>query len=212
MVADASGRGRLVNRLTVLLAGAVAILFVTALTVVVDPYLFLSRIPPESKLTPYTADQAAGRKVYVSMGCVYCHSQQPRDPSFAPDGQRGWGRPPTPGDYANDYPHQLGTMRTGPDLFNIGARQKSAAWHYAHLYNARTVSPGSTMPSFPFLFEVKPRAEARDLVVDVPPPFAPGSGVVVAREEAKALVAYLLGLDHTYPSDVLETAPVKGAP
>lgn len=57
-----------------------------------------------------------------AQGCVYCHSQQPRDAKLAPDASRGWGRASTPGDYAYDYPHLLGTMRTGPDLFNIGVR------------------------------------------------------------------------------------------
>ena len=191
------------NRLAVILFGAVAILLLTSLTMVVDPYLEIGAIPPESKLQPYTIDEGKGRDIYVSLGCMYCHSQQPRDPSFAPDGLRGWGRVSTPGDYAYDYPHQLGTMRTGPDLFNIGARQPSRAWQLTHLYNARSVVPGSIMPGYPFLFQVKDSPGPGDVVVQVAPPYGPSSGVVVAKPDALLLVSYLLGLDHTYPSDTL---------
>ncbi len=201
------------NRLWLILCGAVGVLLLTSLTFVVDPYLQFSTIPPESGLLPYTIEQGKGREGYVSLGCMYCHSQQPRDPAFAPDGLRGWGRPSTPGDYAYDYPHQLGTMRTGPDLFNIGARQRSRQWQLAHLYNPRSVTPGSIMPGYPFLFDVKASPDPGDFVVKVPPPYGPASGVVVPRPEADELVAYLLSLDRTYPSDVLvnEAQPAPGA-
>jgi cytochrome c oxidase cbb3-type subunit 2 len=55
------------------------------------------------------------------------------------------------------------------------------------------------MPSFTYLFEVKPKAESGDRVVAVPPKFAPTEGVVVAKPAALDLVSYLLSLDHTYP-------------
>jgi cytochrome c oxidase cbb3-type subunit 2 len=142
----------------------------------------------------------------VSLGCLYCHSQQPRDASVAPDAQRGWGRPAVPGDYAYDSPHLLGTMRTGPDLLNIGARQPSVDWHLTHLYNPRAVSSGSIMPSSPFLFERTPAPNDAQTVVRLPPDYAPPSGEqVVARPEALDLVQYLLELDRTYP---VEEIPV----
>jgi cytochrome c oxidase cbb3-type subunit 2 len=96
-----------------------------------------------------------GREVYIANGCVYCHSQQPRPKAFAPDFSRGWGRATVAGDYAYDQPHLLGTMRTGPDLMNIGVRQPSEQWHLGHLYQPRAYMPGSIMPSYPFLFETQ---------------------------------------------------------
>ena len=93
-------------------------------------------------------------------------------------------------------------MRTGPDLLNIGARQPSVDWHLTHLYNPRAVMPGSIMPSYPFLFEVKDAAGPDDTVVKLPPDYAV-DGVVVARQDALDLVQYLLELDRTYPVDVL---------
>lgn len=191
------------NRVGVFVFGGAAVLLFTSMIVVVSPYTQLRQIPAESNLAPYTEAEARGREVYVSLGCVYCHSQQPRDRAFAPDETRGWGRASTPGDYAYDYPHLLGTMRTGPDLFSIGARQPSRDWHLTHLYQPRAVVPESLMPSFPFLFVEKRAAEAGDVVVQGVAPWAARGAVVVATRDALDLVEYLVGLDHTYPSDVL---------
>jgi cytochrome c oxidase cbb3-type subunit 2 len=90
-------------------------------------------------------------------------------------------------------------MRTGPDLFNIGARQPSKDWHLGHLYQPRAYVPGSIMPSYPYMFEVKDAAELGDEIVKLPPGQTPPSKVVVARPEALDLVKYLQGMNHTYP-------------
>jgi cytochrome c oxidase cbb3-type subunit 2 len=187
----------------VFIFGGAGVLLVTTMLVVVTPYVQLGTIPPESKLVPYTQAQAHGREIYVSLGCMYCHSQQPRDRDFAPDESRGWGRAPTAGDYAFDYPHQLGTMRTGPDLFNIGARQPSRDWHLTHIYQPRAVVAKSLMPSFPFLFVEKAQAAPSDVVVKGAERWATPGRVVVATQDALDLVEYLRGLDHTYRSDLL---------
>ncbi|MBV6272874.1 cbb3-type cytochrome c oxidase subunit II [Alcaligenaceae bacterium CGII-47] len=182
-----------------LLSGAMVTLALATATLVVVPYMQLSDTPPSEGLKPYTEAQLRGRQVYIANGCVYCHSQQPRSQSQAPDFQRGWGRAPVAGDYYYDYPHLLGTMRTGPDLFNIGARQPSVDWNLGHLYNPRAYVAGSNMPSFPFFFKLKDKAEPGDKVVQVPPGYAPLDKVVVATPQALDLVEYLIGLDHTYP-------------
>lgn len=179
--------------------GAAGILVFAGFVLVAAPYLQLKDAPVPAGLKPYTEVQARGRAQYVNLGCVYCHSQQPRDPSIAPDDRRGWGRPSIPADYTYDYPHVLGTMRTGPDLLNIGVRQPSRAWHLLHLYQPRALVQGSIMPAYPFLFEVKKEAHAGDVVVDVPAPYGPTEGVVVAKPAALDLAAYLMGLDRTYP-------------
>ena len=76
-----------------------------------------------------------GKDVYIAMGCVYCHSQQTRRAEFGADIDRGWGGRQT---VARDYILQdrvlLGTMRTGPDLVNVGGRALNADWHHLHLY------------------------------------------------------------------------------
>jgi cytochrome c oxidase cbb3-type subunit 2 len=182
-----------------LISGALVTLAISASALVVLPYLQLQSVQPPAKLRNYTLEEAEGRQQYIKEGCMYCHSQQPRDANQAPDAKRGWGRAPVPGDYYYDKPHLLGTMRTGPDLFNIGARQPSIDWQLGHLYQPRAYIPGSIMPGFPYLFEVKTQAAAGDKVVTLPPAFAPAKGVIVAKPEAILLAKYLLSLDHTYP-------------
>ena len=182
-----------------LLSGAMVTLALATSALVVVPFLQLKAVEPPAGLKPYTSAQLRGRDVYIKNGCIYCHSQQPRDRAQAPDDKRGWGRASVAADYHYDKPHLLGTMRTGPDLFNIGARQPSQDWHLGHLYQPRAYVSGSVMPSYPFLFEIKEKAEPGDRVLTLPPGFKPPGKIVVARQEALDLVTYMQGLDHTYP-------------
>lgn len=182
-----------------LLTGAMVMLALSTSALVVLPYLQVHDAPPLPGLKPYGSAELRGREVYIANGCVYCHSQQPRAKAFAPDFARGWGRATVAGDYAYDRPQLLGTMRTGPDLMNIGVRQPSEQWHLGHLYQPRAFVPGSIMPSYPFLFDAKPRAEKGDLVVSLPAGAAPAGQVVVARPDAVDLVRYLQSLDRSYP-------------
>ena len=116
-----------------LAAGALVALAVATTALVVMPYMQVRDITPPVGLKPYTSAELRGRQVYIANGCVYCPSQQPRDRSFGPDAERGWGRASVPGDYFYDKPHLLGSMRTGPDLFNIGARQPSKDLSLIHI-------------------------------------------------------------------------------
>jgi cytochrome c oxidase cbb3-type subunit 2 len=188
------------KRFVSLVAGVLAAWMAGWLALTVVPRQQLASVAPPAGLAPYTAAQLAGRRVYVANGCLYCHSQQPRAPDLGPDSLRGWGRASVPADYVYDDPHLLGTSRTGPDLLNIGVRQPSEDWHLIHLYQPRALVPGSIMPAFRFLFVVKARAAPGDRVVPVPPQWAPAGEVVVAGPEALALVAYLRGLDRSYPA------------
>ena len=182
-----------------LIIGALIMLAMATLVLVALPYHQLEAEAPAVGLKPYTLAELRGRASYVSVGCVYCHSQQPRAADLGPDAIRGWGRPSVPADYVYDYPQLLGVSRTGPDLFNIGARQPSIDWHLAHLFQPRSVTPGSVMPAYPFLFKVVAHPGPNDKVVSLPPQFAPKAGAVVATQEVLDLVAYLTSLDHTYP-------------
>jgi len=153
--------------------------------------------------------QAEGRAVYVSQGCVACHTEQVRDPSEGADIERGWGvRRTVARDYIYEQPVLLGSMRNGPDLANIGTRKDpdnpdkyTVAWHYLHLYNPQGVVPGSIMPSYRFLFEKRKiagqvDAEALKLTgADAPP----AGYQIVPTSEARDLVAYLTTLDHSHP-------------
>ena len=192
-----------------LISGAMVMLALSTSALVVLPYLQVHDAPPLPGLKPYTSAELRGREVYIANGCVYCHSQQPRAKAFAPDFSRGWGRATVAGDYAYDQPHLLGTMRTGPDLMNIGVRQPSEQWHLGHLYQPRAYMPGSIMPSYPFLFEAKAKAKADkdDVVVNLPQGYAPAGQVVVARPQAVDLVKYLQSLNRSYPAIALQGVP-----
>ena len=186
------------TRLALLLTGAVATLVFAAVVLVVLPLTSLENVAPSAKLKPYAGTVARGRQIYVREGCIYCHSQQVRDPALANDERRGWGRPSVPTDYSYDSPHLLGTMRTGPDLVNVATRLPDRRWHLVHLYQPRAIAPWSVMPSFPYLFEIKDRAGPDEQALVLPPNIAPRGKVVVATAEANALVDYLLSLDRSF--------------
>ncbi len=179
------------NNVWSLVAVSAIVYGVLAIFMGVIPGVALSRSAPAPGLQPLTAQEQHGRAIYVGEGCAYCHTQNVRplkqDVVF--------GRPSIAGDYAYSTPELLGTERTGPDLSNIGARQPSEVWQYIHLWNPRSVVSDSIMPRYPWLFQVKPKADAGDTVVAVPPAFAPpGGGVVVTTQDATDLVSYLKSL------------------
>lgn len=149
---------------------------------------------------PLSEEEKRGLGVYVSEGCVACHTQQVRPIEM----DSPWGRPSARRDYANlggttkwwrPYaPAVLGSARIGPDLSNIGNRQSSEAWQYLHLYNPRAVVGDSIMPAYPWLFEVTDNPDEDATVVSVPEPYGPDEGKVVSTPRGEALVSYLLSL------------------
>ncbi|WHZ12717.1 MAG: Cytochrome c oxidase (cbb3-type) subunit CcoO [Burkholderiaceae bacterium] len=196
---------------TTLIGGAMVTMALSVSALVILPMMDLQNVTPTPGLKPYSSAELRGRQVYISNGCVYCHTQQPRTKEFAAaDFKRGWGRATVAGDYAYDSPPLLGDMRTGPDLMNIGVRQPSEQWNLGHLYEPRAYVPGSIMPAFPFLFEAKTQADKDEVVVTLPPGYAPPGKVVVARPEAVDLVKYLLSLNRSFPA--IETPPAANAP
>jgi len=207
------------NRLPVILSGALLAFAAAWLGLVFYPADRLGHLGPElSKQTgepfppPLSALAQEGQRVYAANGCVYCHSQQVRPAWLSNDIAKGYGpRQTVARDYIRERPVFLGTMRTGPDLTNVGVRWTDPAWHYQHLYEPSAITPGSIMPSFRFLFLTREIGEkySSDAVL-VRGPHAPPPGYeVVPSEEARALVAYLLSLKHDYP---LTEAPDETAP
>jgi cytochrome c oxidase cbb3-type subunit I/II len=100
-------------------------------------------------VTPYTPLEVAGRDIYIREGCYVCHSQMVR-PMRAELLRYGeWSRA---GEYAYDRPFLLGSRRIGPDLQRVGGKYPDA-WHYEHMRDPRSTSPGSIMPSYAFLLD-----------------------------------------------------------
>ena len=100
----------------------------------------------------YTPLELAGRDIYVSEGCYNCHSQMIR--TLVPDVLR-YGDYSRLGESIYDHPFQWGSKRTGPDLAREGKgpSKKSNSWHYKHLMDPRSMSPGSNMPTFAWMAE-----------------------------------------------------------
>jgi cbb3-type cytochrome c oxidase subunit II len=123
----------------------VAILAAVTFVVVFWPYTQADYTPSEI-YRDRTADEAAGRKIYIANGCVYCHSQSIR----AIDWGHGATRIAQSGDYVQDQPILLGSQRTGVDLSQEGGEHPDD-WHIAHFINPRYTRPNSIMPQFEYL-------------------------------------------------------------
>jgi len=114
-----------------------------------------------SWVTPYTPLEVAGRDIYVREGCYVCHSQMVR-PMRAELLRYGeWTRAE---EYRYDRPFQLGSRRIGPDLQRLGGKYPDA-WHYEHMRDPRSTSPGSVMPSYPWLLDAS--IDTRDVARSV---------------------------------------------
>jgi cytochrome c oxidase cbb3-type subunit 2 len=112
---------------------------------VVLPWLTISEEPSEI-FRPRSALEQEGRRLYISSGCTYCHTQFVRNIDWG----LGAERIARSGDYVGEQPHLLGTERTGPDLSQAGGEHPDD-WHFAHYINPRFVRPESIMPSFEYL-------------------------------------------------------------
>jgi len=109
----------------------------------------------EHRAADYTPLEQRGRAVYIREGCWYCHSQYVRPVTGE---TRRWGPITQAGEYAYDRPHLFSTRRIGPDLSRVGLKF-SDAWHLAHFWNPRMLSPDSIMPRFTALFDGPHRAK-----------------------------------------------------
>lgn len=101
----------------------------------------------KEKATPYTALEIAGRDIYVREGCYTCHSQMIRP--MLPETLR-YGKYSEAWEFVYDHPFQWGSKRTGPDLQRVGGKYPDL-WHYNHMINPRSTSPGSIMPNYAFM-------------------------------------------------------------
>jgi cbb3-type cytochrome oxidase cytochrome c subunit len=94
-------------------------------------------------------DVALGREVYITEGCIHCHSQyiRPRVPAEVVN----WGPATSLHGALDAAPPLFGTRRQGPDLSHVGNR-RSIEWNRLHLIAPQAISPGSRMPSYAYLF------------------------------------------------------------
>lgn len=114
----------------------------------VPTFLVESNVPTIASVKPYTPLELQGRDIYVREGCYTCHSQMIRP--FRDEEVR-YGEHSKSGEFVYDHPFQWGSKRTGPDLHRIGNKYPDA-WHYNHMRDPLETSPGSIMPTYPWLY------------------------------------------------------------
>jgi cytochrome c oxidase cbb3-type subunit I/II len=112
-------------------------------------WLIESNVPTIASVKPYTPLELEGRDIYIREGCNNCHSQMIRP--FRSETER-YGEYSKAGEFVYDHPFLWGSKRTGPDLHREGAKYPDS-WHYNHMLDPTTMSPGSIMPAYPWLFD-----------------------------------------------------------
>ena len=130
---------------------ATVAVLIGGLVEIIPTFLVKSNIPTITSVKPYTPLELEGRDIYVREGCYVCHSQLIRP--FRSETER-YGEYSKAGEYVYDHPFQWGSKRTGPDLHRIGGKYPDA-WHYNHMQEPESMSPGSLMPPFPRLIDDK---------------------------------------------------------
>jgi cytochrome c oxidase cbb3-type subunit I/II len=133
-----------------MLIGALVLLLVGTFIELIPTFLVKSNVPTIASVKPYTPLELEGRDLYIREGCYVCHSQMVRP--FRNEELRYQGEYSKAGEYVYDHPFQWGSKRTGPDLQRVGGRY-SDDWHFRHMVDPRSVSPGSIMPAYAHMAE-----------------------------------------------------------
>jgi len=154
---------------------------------------------------PPTPLELIGRDIYVREGCYTCHSQMIR--TLLPDIMR-YGEYSRLGESIYDRPYQWGSRRAGPDLAREGGL-RTDLWHLQHFLDPRSVSPQSTMPAYPWLFNQSTNYAAvpakirvlRRLGVPYPQDWSDADVIGMAEAQAESIAAGLADQGEPVPAD-----------
>jgi cytochrome c oxidase cbb3-type subunit I/II len=128
---------------------SLVVILIGGIVEMVPTFLVKSNIPTIASVKPYTPLELQGRDIYIREGCYTCHSQMVRP--FRSETER-YGEYSKAGEYVYDHPFQWGSKRTGPDLHRLAAKYPDS-WHYNHMLEPTSMSPGSIMPAYPWLLD-----------------------------------------------------------
>lgn len=131
-----------------MLVWSLVVVAIGGLIEMIPTFMVKSNIPTIASVKPYTPLELHGRDIYVREGCYLCHSQMVRP--FRSEVVR-YGEYSKAGEFVYDHPFQWGSKRTGPDLARIGGKYPDS-WHFNHMYEPSSISPGTVMPNYPWLF------------------------------------------------------------
>ncbi|RPI13836.1 MAG: cytochrome-c oxidase, cbb3-type subunit I [Ignavibacteriae bacterium] len=126
---------------------ATIVVLIGGLIEIIPTFIIKSNVPTISSVHPYTPLELQGRDIYIREGCNTCHSQMIRP--FRSETER-YGEYSKAGEFVYDHPFLWGSKRTGPDLQREGNKYPNV-WHYLHMQDPRSISPGSIMPAYPWL-------------------------------------------------------------
>ncbi len=129
---------------------AIVMIVIGGAVEMIPTFTIKSNIPTIASVKPYSPLELQGRDLYIREGCVGCHSQWVRP--FRSETERYMGEYSKAGEYVYDHPFLWGSKRTGPDLMREGGKYPDS-WHYHHMIDPRTMSPGSIMPKYQWLAE-----------------------------------------------------------
>jgi cytochrome c oxidase cbb3-type subunit I/II len=126
-------------------------ILVGGLVEIVPMFLVQQNVPTIASVHPYTPLEVLGRDIYIREGCLGCHSQMIRP--FRSETER-YGEYSKAGEFVYDHPFLWGSERKGPDLAREGGKYPDA-WHFNHMDDPRSTSPGSIMPRYSWLLTQK---------------------------------------------------------
>ena len=132
-----------------LLVASLIMILVGSLVELIPTFMVKSNVPTIEAVQPYTSLELEGRDIYIREGCVGCHSQLVRP--FRSETER-YGEFSKSGEFVYDHPFLWGSKRTGPDLHREGGKYPDS-WHYHHMREPQSMSPGSIMPAYGVLYE-----------------------------------------------------------
>jgi len=132
-----------------LLVASLIVILIGSMVELIPTFMVDSNVPTIAAVQPYTPLELQGRDLYIREGCVNCHSQMVRP--FRSETER-YGEYSKAGEFVYDHPFLWGSKRTGPDLHREGGRYPNS-WHYYHMKEPTSMSPGSIMPPYPWLEE-----------------------------------------------------------
>jgi cytochrome c oxidase cbb3-type subunit I/II len=132
-----------------LLVASLVMILIGSLVELVPTFMVKSNVPTIESVKPYTSLELEGRDIYIREGCVSCHSQLVRP--FRSETER-YGEFSKSGEFVYDHPFLWGSKRTGPDLHREGGKYPDS-WHYHHMREPSSMSPGSIMPNYAWLLE-----------------------------------------------------------
>lgn len=134
-----------------MLVASLVLILIGGLIEMIPTFLIKENVPTIEAVKPYTPLELQGRDIYIAEGCHVCHSQMVRP--FRHETER-YGEYSKAGEFVYDHPFQWGSKRTGPDLHRVGGKYPDS-WHFFHMMDPRSMSPGSVMPPYPWLLEDK---------------------------------------------------------